>query len=333
MSFLDEVIANTEVSEVREPAVEVAEFDISSLTDAQRKVYGEIMKLPTVSKIPYTNPHPDFLGSKTGVYGCFRDDTGEPLGGIVKENYVLPTRDQLVQVSMAACQAFDGMDVDVQASMYKASYQCTIKPTADFRREVFQGDTVCPLFQVSLNFAGTGTDNIHMGMFRDACDNLMMMRTLSSWTKKIRHSSSHNRLFEKAVTDCNSLAGDFDNFVERAQQLQQTEVNMQEMVESIFADRIKDNKASKQLKSALREIFERYNDEAEASDIQKIGVDGNWVANGWLAYNALQGYYQHDSPRRKVNNAEIDSYQRALKASDQIEVNAAEKYLLDAVSV
>ena len=52
---------------------------------------------------------------------------------------------------------------------------------------------------------------------------------------------------------------------------------------------------------------------------------GNWDVTGWEAYNAIQGYIQHDAPTRK--SLWID---RALHATKNSKVKLAEELILAA---
>ena len=51
--------------------------------------------------------------------------------------------------------------------------------------------------------------------------------------------------------------------------------------------------------------------------------------NAWFAFNAIQGYEQHDAVRRNMSNTQSQNFERVLRASNS-HVRTAEKLALAA---
>lgn len=309
------------------------EFDVDSLTESQQKVYDKVIALPEIVVLEY--PHPQ-TGEPSGTFGCFRNDTWGKVGGTVTKNWQAPTRSQLVQLAMAATQAFDGSEVEVQATIFQNGYSCTVKPTAEYRQEVIKGDDLWPMLTARMNFGGTGTDNISLGMCRDMCRNMAMIQSVESYNRRLRHSRDHGVFMQQAIEDCSELAGGFDSMVEKLREIAARKIDFNQLIGGIFEQRIANAQKSgrvdeagnpklpNQTIRALEAIQTRYNNEAKILGLDTIGAT-NTEMNAWVAYNAVQGYYQHDANRRAAGN----DYEQALVAAGKQEVQIAENMVLE----
>lgn len=326
MNFdLTDILAGNETSEQDiQSDVKPTEFDINNLTESQQVVYDKIVALPTIVKKQY--PHPVLEGELSDTFGCFRSDTWQEIGGTVKKNYVPPTRAQLISLAMAATEAFEGAPVEVSAAIFRNGYYTTIQPTKEWRVEIAEGDTVFPVLTAQMQFGGTGRDLINLGCQRDMCANLQMMRSVAQWNQRIRHSSDHGNFMEQAINDCSKLAQNFENFIETMKMLNDSKIDFGELINVVFHQRlasIKGDKLPKQTARTFRAIQNRYNAEAEKLG-DRLLTSTNTEANAWLAYNAVQGYFQHDANHRVASN----KYEQALVANSKMEVETAEKFLL-----
>jgi hypothetical protein len=284
----------------------------------------------TVDKFPLSGPD----NMPTDQYGLFRSDTGY-LDGVksISTRYVPHTTDDVKALCEAAQHAFD-CDVRLDCHFRNGHY-VSIAPTDEFRRSVYgSADNVFPRFMVSGGFDGKGFKAI-LGYWRDACLNLSWLRYVSGLSVSIRHTSGLRTEMDELVSQFQLLKNGWSTLTEAIDQMQAKQVDMVDFLNQVYAlpseDEIRRADAGHKVRAVTihrdrtKLIFDRLWNER-----QKTGRDlskGVGTVSAWEAYNAVQGYTQHNATRQaKFDN----SFDRILKAGNSMEVLKAEKLALAA---
>lgn len=243
----------------------------------------------SVGKFPLQGPD----GMRTPHYGLFRDDNSECVGVACKKGYEPHTRDDVAAMSEAAAAAFNAQ---VKVTTHWADgHTVILGPTDDYRREIFGRDTVWPRFVLRAGYDGSAF-SASLGLYRDACRNLLMVRPARGIVSaKLRHTVGLRDRMPELIDQFRQLATSWDSVVETAQAMRQREIGVADFVRSIY--RLPENASARQEQSfteRARRIVARI-----ARDRHALGVDmGNLErATAWEAFNAVQGYIQHDQRR------------------------------------
>jgi hypothetical protein len=285
----------------------------------------------SVDKFPLFGPD----NIPTDQYGLFRSDTGYIDGcKSVSPRYVPHTTDDVCALVEASADAFDG-EIDCKTHWQQGHY-VSVAPSRDQRRSIFgSADNIFPRIIIRAGYDGqafTGT----MGYYRDACNNLAMMRKVSGTSVSIRHTSGLRAAMDELIETFGQLSEGWEHLVEVAQELQSREVRMIE-----FLDQIYGRPSIEQLNLAAtgqrvrgvtmhenrtKAIWTRLNRERVRTGRPTMVDD---KVSAWEAYNAIQGYVQHDAQARKGFKGE---FSRILRAANDQSVRKAESLVLEMVS-
>jgi len=283
-----------------------------------------------VDKFPLFGPD----NMPTDQYGLFRSDTGY-LEGVksISSRYVPHTTDDVTALCEAAQHAFD-CEVNLQCHFRNGHY-VSIAPTDGFRRSIYNGaDNIWPRFMVSGGFDGRGFKAI-LGYYRDACLNLSWMRKVSGLAVSIRHTSGLRVQMDTLVEQFNLLKNGWSTLTDVIDQMERRQVNMADFLNEVYGQPSAENLGRAAAGESVREVTIHRNRTQEIFDRlwnerQKTGRDlsnGVGVVSAWEAYNAVQGWTQHQSTRRTAFNTSFD---RILKAGSSTEVLKAEGLALSA---
>jgi hypothetical protein len=173
-----------------------------------------------------------------------------------------------------------------------------IEPTKEQRLEVFKSDSVFPRVMIRAGYDGKAA-KISMGSWRDLCANLHVMRTVSSVTVSIRHSSNLRSHMDSLIADFQRLEKGWDSVTAVIQQMEANRVSMVDFLDAIYGKPDTDSKrAVTEHQNRTEAIFKRLQRELVARG-ETLGSD--FMVSGWLAFNAVQGYIQHDTTRKGRN--------------------------------
>jgi hypothetical protein len=267
----------------------------------------------TVDKFPLFGP--DHM--PTDQYGLFRSDTGY-LKGVksVSPRYVPHTTDDVCALVDAAGEAFDG---EIACNThFRSGHYVSIQPTAEQRRSIYKDRGKA--FTASL------------GYFRDACSNLAMMRMVNGTTVSIRHTSGLRANMDELIATFETLKNSWSTLTDVIDRLESTEVRMTEFLDSIYGrpDQEQLDRAARGEKvravtthqNRTEAIWKRLNKERNITGRPAMTN----VVSAWEAYNAIQGFVQHDAQAKEGFKGDFD---RILRASNSQEVRAAEKLALE----
>ena len=281
-----------------------------------------------VDKFPLFGPE----NMSTDQYGLFRSDTGFIKGvKSVSNRYVPHTTDDVCALVEAASDAFDG-EIECKTHWREGHY-VTVAPTKAERSSIYgTADNIFPRIVIRAGYDGqafTGT----MGYFRDACSNLAMMRRVSGTCVKIRHSAGLRPAMDELIETFGQLSAGWEHLVEVARELETREVRMVEFLDQIYGRPSDEQltlastgqavRAVTSHKNRTEAIWKRLNTERQRTGRPMMTND---VVSAWEAFNAVQGYVQHDAQAKSGFKGEFD---RILRAANDQAVNKAERLVLE----
>tara|TARA_R100000008_G_scaffold85411_1_gene75259 strand:- start:2334 stop:3224 length:891 start_codon:yes stop_codon:yes gene_type:complete len=275
----------------------------------------------TVDKFPLSGPD----GMRTPWYALFRSDTESVVGnGSVTSRYVPHQTDDVLALVDAAAEAFEG-EIDV-TTHFRDGHYVSIQPTKHERLSVFgQNDNVWPRVIINAGYDGKAF-NATMGYFRDACRNLAMMRQVNGTTVSIRHTSGLRSQMDDLIATFNTLKESWGTLSGVIQNLQTRDVQMVDFLNAIYTEPATDatQRAVTVHRMRTEAIFKRLQSERFRTGRPAMGE--SFTVSAWEAFNAVQGYVQHDAQAKTGFKGEFD---RILRASRDANVRKAEKLVLE----
>jgi hypothetical protein len=272
----------------------------------------------------------------TDQYGLFRSDTGF-LNGVksVSPRYVPHTTDDVCALVDAAGQAFEG-EIDCKTHFRNGHY-VNICPTNAERESIYKAgdsDNVFPRIIIHAGYDGKAF-SATMGYYRDACLNLAMMRRVSGTTVSIRHTSGLRGHMDDLIATFNTLKESWGNLTTVIRSLEATEVRMTDFLNEIYGQPTPEALALAATGQAVRAVTTHQNrTEAIWKRLNRERVTTGRpqmtnMVSAWEAYNAIQGFVQHDAQAKEGFKGEFD---RILRASNDANVRKAESLVLDLVA-
>lgn len=271
-----------------------------------------------VVKLPLQGPD----NMKTPVYGIFRDDNMEYVGTkSVTDRYVPHKVADVAALISAAGPLFDN-DFSIKC-LWDTGHRVFIKPSRAQRREICKNDGIFPRLHITARYDGRAFC-AQMGMYRDVCTNLAMLRTVESTQVTIRHCSSLPERMDELIEDFQSLANSFDNVVDACRAMEARKIKAAEFLHQILGDIPSDEGAKR---TRYINTVDAINDRLQRERFRTGRLDmGQGYASGWELYNAVQGYAEHNKTRRGVKDT--DKWVRTMKALDDTMVTKAETLAL-----
>lgn len=280
-----------------------------------------------VDKFPLYGPE----NMATDQYGLFRSDSGYIKGvKSVSPRYVPHTTDDVCALVEAAADAFDG---EIQCKTHwQQGHYVSVAPTTDHRRAIYgSNDNIFPRIIIRAGYDGqafTGT----MGYYRDACNNLAMMRQVAGTSVSIRHTSGLRAAMDELIETFGKLSEGWEHLQEIAAELQNREVRMVEFLDQIYGRPTNEQLALAHSGQRVRAVTTHQNrTEAIWNRLNRERVRTgrptmvNDTVSAWEAYNAIQGYVQHDAQAKEGFKGE---FARILRAANDASVRKAESLVL-----
>ncbi len=282
----------------------------------------------SVDKFPLFGPD----NMPTDQYGLFRDDTGY-LKGVksVSPRYVPHTTDDVCALVDAAGEAFDG-DIDCKTHFRNGHY-VNIMPTAEQRTAIYNdtdSDNIWPRIVINAGYDGKAF-SATMGYYRDACSNLAMMRQVNGTTVSIRHTSGLRGHMDSLIATFNTLKDSWGNLLTVIRSLESQDVRMTDFLNEIYPQPTAEQVALANTGQAVRAVTTHENRTKaiwKRLNVERTRTGRPQMTNtvsAWEAYNAIQGYVQHDAQAKEGFKGEFD---RILRASNSADVRKAEKLVL-----
>jgi hypothetical protein len=255
-------------------------------------------------------------GHETPHFGLFRTDTNECVGKACGATYTPHTVDDVVAVVEAAAAAFEG-DAKVSAN-WKDGHFVTVIPSKEYRRAVYGTDTLNPRLIIRAGYDGRAWRS-SFGYFRDACLNLSMLRVEGvPTTVAIRHTRGLQNRRDELIEQFRTLTCRWDGVVEVAERLDAAQVELAAFIREVYP--LTEDAAGKTVttheqrlgKIVMRIMRERAQLGRPTDDFHRV--------TAWEAFNGVQGYVQHDMPRRKAGS---DRFLRMATALEDPSVQRA----------
>lgn len=261
----------------------------------------------SVDKFPLTGPD----GMRTPHYGLFRSDSGECVGrSSVSNRYEAHTTDDVLALVEAAGTAFGGA-ADVKCH-FRDGHYVAVQPSREYRESIFgTKDNVFPRLIIDAPYGGFGSFTTTLGFFRDLCRNMAIVREAGANTSvSIRHTAGLRPRMDELVTAFGGLEAGWANLVAVIRGMEERRVRMTDFLVALYGEPSeRDGRSLTMHKNRTEAIFRRLQSERLVAGRGTIGSD--FVVTGWEAFNAVQGYTQHDSIRRG-RPTEMDRIVRAL---------------------
>ena len=282
----------------------------------------------SVDKFPLCGPE----NMRTPFYGLFRSDSMSAVGpGSVSSRYVPHTTEDVCALVDAASSAFDG-EVDVKC-LFRDGHYVTIQPTRENRLAVYgEKDNVFPRVMIKAGYDKTAF-SASMGYYRDACRNLAMMQQVNGTTVAIRHTSGLRGHMDELLASFQLLKGSWDNLTNVIMSMESREVQLADFLRQVYGEPNADasSRSLKHHTARTEAIFRRVTRERYTTG--RGPMPDNFVVSAWEAYNAVQGYVQHDMGWRGAggnNQSASGQFERIIRAASNQSVKKAEKLALAA---
>jgi len=272
----------------------------------------------SVDKFPLSGPE----SMRTPFYGLFRSDNQEVVGRPVSRLYVAHQTDDVLALVDAASEAFDGV-ADVEC-YFRDGHYVSIQPSQEQRLAVYgTADNVFPRVMIRAGYDGKAF-KASLGYYRDLCRNLSIMRQVRQTTVSIRHSSGLREKMDDLVRSFQTVKESWATLGDVIQHLEATQVSMVDFLRAVYGEPTAETgRAATVHKNRTEAIFRRLRRERFQSGRPDIGSD--FRVSAWEAYNSIQGYVQHDAPRR----GRVSAFGRAVAASSDMAVAKAETLALE----
>lgn len=275
----------------------------------------------SVDKFPLSGPD----GMSTPLYGLFRSDNSSLVGSkSVTARYHPHTTDDVCALADAAENAFDD-DIDVRCH-FRAGHYVDVKPNLAQRKAVYgTEDNIWPRVLIRAGYDGESF-RASLGYFRDACDNMAMMSMVNGTSVCIRHTSGLRSKMDDLIATFNTLKNSWSNLTDVVDQMQSREVVLTDFLNQLYPQptaaegrgvTIHRNRTESIVRRVIRERM----------STGRPTLVGNFKISAWEAYNAIQGYVQHDAVARKGFSGEFD---RIIRAANDQTVRKAERLALAA---
>jgi len=245
------------------------------------------------------------------------------VGSAVSKKYTPHQTDHVERLAEAGAYAIDPHGMVGEVSCYwKAGHHVFIKPTDDQRREICDGDGVFPVLMISAGYDAKPV-SFQLGIYRDVCRNLAMMRQVDgmSLTARLRHSSGLEWKVDDLVQQISQLTDRTDTLMDAFQRANEREVQFAEFYREVYPldpDATRRARAAdeKRLSAMISRLWEeRQMLGSSRTDIRTVSM--------WEAFQTTQWYVQHEKPRKNLGaTPRVERVMRAV--NDKTVERAAE---------
>jgi ketosteroid isomerase-like protein len=273
----------------------------------------------SVEKFPLSGPD----NMRTEWFGLFRSDTSKPVGtGSVTSRYVPHQTDDVLALVESAAEAFDG-EMTAECH-FRDGHYVNLSPSKEYRRTVFGTvDNIYPRVQIHAGYDGKAF-RATVGFYRDTCRNLAFMRQVSGTSVSIRHTSGLRSQMDELIRTFSVLKTGWGRLTDVVAQLSTAQVDIVQFLNAIYDVPAADapQRAVTIHANRTTAIVRRLRSEMFSLGLGQIPTD--FKVPAWLAFNAIQGYVQHDAIRK----GDKSDFERALLASSDTAVAKAETLVM-----
>ena len=270
----------------------------------------------TVDKFPLSGPD----GMATPFYGLFRSDTSKVVGTAVTHRYRCHQTDDVLAITEAAIEALADEDIEVRTH-FRDGHYVEYAPSNAERRAIYgTADNIFPRFLLRAGYDGRAF-SVSLGYYRDLCSNLHIPRTVGKGiVRTIRHTSGLRSKMDELIHDFSELGKGWDAIQAAVQRMESREVVLTDFLNSIYGEPETDSKRAVTVhRNRTEAIVRRLMGERIRSGRPQMG--GDFKVSAWEAFNAVQGYVQHEATRRSGFDNAMD---RLILANGDKAVHSAE---------
>ncbi len=263
----------------------------------------------TVDKLRLSGPD----GFTTPYFGLFKSDDNSCLNA-VSDRYLPHTTDDVVVLTEAAEAAFDG-DVSVKCH-WRNGHNVIIEPSKDHRKAIYgTADNIFPRMIISAGYDDKPF-RASLGMFRDACLNLMMMRQIEGTSVSIKHTKSLRPRMDELIDVFSGLKDGWKSVTEVVAEMETRQVSLVSFLDAVYPLAADAEKRSVTIhKKRTEEIVRRVMAECWKTG-RTFGAD--FMVSRWVAWNAVNGYVQH------CQRPKLSKMDQVLMSLEDSVVNRAE---------
>lgn len=266
---------------------------------------------------------------RTDHFGLFKSDTLECTGRACKEIYVPHQTDDVVALVEAAQTVFGEGDTDVQCHWREGHY-VTVAPSREIRKSLAGGkDNNFPRLIIRAGYDGKAFSTT-LGLYRDVCANLMMMRQVTGTTTTIRHTSGLRSKMDDLIADFQTLQEGWVAVQQYIDRLSDHRVLLQDFLGHLYPTpkpEASQNTVTRH-RNTISAIVRRCLREHDKVGQNCTSEQGKLSVSAWMAYNAVTGFVQHDKTRKTARGeAPAGQFDRAILAMNDATVAKADSYL------
>lgn len=266
--------------------------------------------------------------SRTGIYGLFRSDDGQFIGrSSVTGGYKPHLLSDVVALVEAATTSMEWENAQVKCH-WNQGHWVSLAPSREHRVSIFgTKDDIWQRLLINAGYSGKAFQ-VDLGMYRDACKNMSIPRMVEGISRKVKHTDSLDSKVQTLIEELRDLKHGWNNIVAEMRTMAERRVNVRELLNEIYPAPANDasRRSHTIAENRWEAILTRLVRESQQFRQEIPSRANKFMANGWLAYNAIQGYVQHDQSR-KGNPSQFD---RMILAQESTEVARAEQLILAA---
>ena len=271
----------------------------------------------TIDKFRLSGPD----GMRTPFYGLFRSDSCECVGESVRAGYEPHQTEDVLAIVKAAAKVFDGVQ-DVRCH-FAEGHHLVIQPTREARLDIYGSkDSIFPRLIISARYDSRAF-RATLGMYRDVCRNLSRIRAVNASSMSISHTAGLRYKMDSLIKTFETLDSTWDSVSTTVKVMEANRVNLAQFLDAIYGTPSTDSQRSATIhKNRTEAIIRRVMVERAATG--RPLFDSSMMVSGWEAYNAVQGYVQHEKSRK----GGIGMFDRVLMADSDPAVAQAEALAL-----
>lgn len=243
----------------------------------------------SVDKFPMSGPD----GLVSPHYGLWRSDTSECVGNAVSAKYNPHTTEDIVTLVEAARLAFDGeLSLDM---LWRQGHHLILKPTRESAVTIYGDDKIIPKLSIYGGFGGTPFMG-DAGFHRYTCANLAHLTRVHNVSATIRHTASMRDKMQLLVAKFELLRASWVETQTQIREMNERRFSVAGFMLDLFGAPPTEGRGRTVAESRIEKILGRL-----VSERSKLGIPQDTDASGWMLWNAVQGYLQHDVTRKEAN--------------------------------
>ena len=234
----------------------------------------------------------------TPLMGLFREDTYDYVGKTsVTNRYEPHTTDDVIALCESAANAFQG-EVRLKCHWNDGHY-VSIAPTEQYRQSIYgTQDNIFPRVLIRAGYAGKSFQ-ASLGYYRDLCRNMAMLDSVSNCCVNIKHTHSLRTKIDDLIDDMRGLGAGWDNLTNVIERMESRRVGLAEFLASVYGSPEENSQRSESVhRNRAIAIYRRVARERTLSGRPVLATHEPEVS-AWEAFNAVQGYAQHDASRKR----------------------------------